>query len=522
MNNDSGGKFIFQQGEASLVTGLLQELRRERVLFDLEDPVALESLRADARRMAASMDDPSEEPPMLWSGVPWPRGEKPLRSDYCLSISVGGSKMVSLLLRVEEGEAVGLGPGGEELRGEDLERFARANTRATPTASDTEDGFAMIEKIVQGVCEQFEDNLPALKGCANILLSWGFASASERTHENLLGGLTARTTLMTKKQGAFTAELKGRDLCGLFADSFERILGWSRPVTVANDGIMALHYFLAPRRRNRYSQIGLFINGTGCNFALAEPYAVRPEGIVSARGERYEPLHLKPGAEPDAGQACFNYFINYEIGSIRLEATKSRFDLMESYPIQTNALSGGNAFRQQFEGLGREYLGEELFDRLLASYCAQSGAGCPEGPQVSALATVEPGSTAASEVLEELFPGVEMKDEEVERLLFICRGIVDRSALHAALLLAAVSFRVGFGFGEPGEGQKDLLGMEGSIWSIEGYPEQVLYYWGCLCGERELNVEMASAPGFNASLRGPAFFAAIHARRISSTDPDQV
>ncbi|MCH2584243.1 MAG: hypothetical protein MK138_05695, partial [Planctomycetes bacterium] len=277
---------------------------------------------------------------------------------------------------------------------------------------------------------------------------------------------------------------------------------------------------LAPRRRNNYSQVGLFINGTGCNFSLAEPYAVRPEGIVSAEGERYEPVHLKGDEEPGVGETRINYFINYEIGSIGREATKSRFDIMESYPIQTNALSGGNAFRQQFVGLGREYLGEDLFDRPLTSYSGCGDEEFPEGPQVSALASLAPGSSAVSAALQELFPGVEMTANEMERLLFICRVIVGRSALHAALLLAAVSFRVGFGFGDPESGRKDLLGIEGSIWSIEGYPEQVLGYWSLLCGERKLNVELASAPGFNASLRGPAFFAAIHARRASSADDD--
>ena len=217
MNKDDSGKFISAQGASPRVAGLCGELQEERVLFDLADPVVLDTLRADAMRMAAAMDDPAEEPPMLWSGVPWPRGEAPLRSDYCLSISVGGSKMVALLLRVEGGEAVGLGPAGEELRGADLESFAKANTRATPNSGDTADGVSMIEKIVEAVCDQFKDHLPALAGCANILLSWGFAGASERTDESLLGGLTVRTTLMTKGQGAFTAELKGRDLCGLVA-----------------------------------------------------------------------------------------------------------------------------------------------------------------------------------------------------------------------------------------------------------------------------------------------------------------
>ena len=45
-------------------------------------------------------------------------------------------------------------------------------------------------------------------------------------------------------QVAFEADLLGQDIGRLFEISFERQLGWSRPVTVANDGVMALHYFL--------------------------------------------------------------------------------------------------------------------------------------------------------------------------------------------------------------------------------------------------------------------------------------
>ena len=517
MDNDGIGIFISKEKLSASTAALYRQLLSERILFDVENPAALQVLRRDAERIAAAMDDPAREPPMLWSGVPWPRGKKPLRSDYCLSISVGGSKTVALLLRIEDGEVVGLGPGEEEVRGGELEKLARSSTLSTPTAGDTADGFAMIEKIVRGVSNRIGDNRAALEDCANIVLSWGFAAASERTHEDLLGGLTARTILMTKKQAAFTSGLQGRDLCVLFAEAFEKILGWSRPVTVANDGIMASHYFLAPSRRDKYSQIGLFINGTGCNFALAEPYAVRPGGVVSSEGEHYEPQRLVGGRQPAAGHGLVNYFVNYEIGSIKLEATKSRFDTRESYPIQTNALSGGNAFQQQFQCLGSEYLAADLCQRLLEAYshCAEGG-DCPEGPQISALAGLEPGSSEMLARLAILFPDVELAAEDAEKLLFICRAIVDRSALHAALLLSAVSLRAGFGFGDQGKGLPDLLSMEGSIWSIQGYPERVSNYWAALCGDRKLNVKMACGPGFNASLHGPAFFAAIHARRAFS------
>ena len=511
MNHHHPEVSLSKQRLTPATESLYQQFQQESLLFDFEDPGALGILRADAERIAAGMDDPSCAPPMLWSGVPWPRDDRPLRSDYCLSISVGGSKTVALLLRIDGPEVVALGPGGEEVSGSKLKELARSCSFATPTAKDTPDGYSMIVKIAEGVREQLGDNREVLGSCANIVLSWAFASSIERTREDLLGGLAARTTLMTKKQGAFTEDLRGKDLCALFSQAFEDALGRRWPVTVVNDGVMALHYLLGPRWRNRYAQIGLFINGTGCNFSLAEPYAVRAEGIVSAEGERYEPRHLLAGAGPEAGERVVNYFVNYEIGSIDLVATRSRFDIAPNYPIQTNALSGGNAFGQQFEGLGREFLGEELFQRLLEAYRQSGCAGeIPGGPQISALATAPPAEAASR--LAEFFPGVEMSVQEVDSLLFLCRAIVDRSALHAALLLSAVSFRTNFGFGEEEGGQGDLLGMEGSIWSIEGYPQQVLGYWQGICGERDLNVELAHEPGFNASLQGPAFLAAIHAQ----------
>ena len=511
MNHRQPEVFLSKKGLTPATESLYQQFQQERLLFDFEDPEALGLLRADAERIAAGMDDPGCAPPMLWSGVPWPRDDSPLRSDYCLSISVGGSRTVALLLRIEGTEVVALGPGGEEVRGSKLEDLAISCSFATPTTRDTPDGYSMIAKIARGVCEQLGDNQGALEGCASIVLSWAFASSIERTRDDLLGGLAARTTLMTKKQAAFTEDLRGKDLCVLFAQAFEEVLGRRWPVTVVNDGVMALHYLLGPRWRNKYAQIGLFINGTGCNFALAEPYAVRPEGIVSAEGECYEPRHLLGGEGPAAGERVVNYIVNYEIGSIDLVATRSRFDISKSYPIQTNALSGGNAFGQQFEGLGREFLGEEFFHRLLGGY-RESGCGgeLPGGPQISTLATVLPDE--ASSRLAEFFPGVEMDAEETDSLIFLCRAIVDRSALHAALLLSAVSFRTGFGFGQEESGLGDLLGMEGSIWSIEGYPQQVLGYWKSICGERKLNIEMTHEPGFNASLQGPAFLAAIHAQ----------
>ena len=115
MNHHQPEVFLSKQGLTPATESLYQQFQQERLLFDFEDPGALGLLRADAERIAAGMDDPSCAPPMLWSGVPWPRDDRPLRSDYCLSISVGGSKTVALLLRIDGPEVVALGPGGEEV-----------------------------------------------------------------------------------------------------------------------------------------------------------------------------------------------------------------------------------------------------------------------------------------------------------------------------------------------------------------------------------------------------------------------
>src|SRR5262249_15542125 len=148
----------------------------------------------------------------------------------------------------------------------------------TPTESDTRDGQEMIEKIVQKIVVPLEAHRKRLESCRSILLSWGFAHRVVRTGPRVLGGIAARTTLMTKGQSAFTKELAGKDIGKIFSDAFKERLALAVPVTVANDGVMALHYFLTPENLSSHAQFGLFINGTGTNFAAAEPYAVRPQG----------------------------------------------------------------------------------------------------------------------------------------------------------------------------------------------------------------------------------------------------
>jgi hypothetical protein len=322
----------------------------------------------------------------------------------------------------------------------------------------------------------------------------------------VLGGVAGRTTLMTKDQAAFTEDLKGKDIGGLFQAAFERRIGWSRPVTAANDGVMALHYFLTAENLATHARFGLFINGTGTNFAAAEPYAVRPEGVVSSPGEEYEPERITRNRPLRAGERVERYFVNYETGSIPLEATRTPYDLPSEYPIEENALSGGNAFERQFRAIITARVSGEAHERLLGSWRRAGGGDAPAGPggpEVSRIAS------EGHRGLEDVFPGAGLDPGEEDRVILVCRAIVARSSLHAALILAAVTRRLGFGLGEGG--RPDLLALEGSVWSGPGYPTLVRSAWQALVGTSPLAVDFVHEKSYDASLPGPLYLAAIQA-----------
>jgi hypothetical protein len=385
----------------------------------------------------------------------------------------------------------------------------------------------MIDKIVEHVTSHLEKLPQCLERCRHILLSWGFAHSVFRTAENVLGGVAARATDMTKGQAGFSDDLRGRNVGDLFRAAFEKQLRWSRPVTVANDGIMALHHFLTGENTTTHAQCGLFINGTGTNFALAEPFAVRGRGVVSAPGEEYQPERLTRHRTLRPGEKVERYLVNYETGSIDLVATRTRYDVPSDYPIEYNALAGGNAFEQQFREIVRARLGPELHTRLvergklLESWRRQErGQRFPRGPEISRLA----GEGVAA--LEEIFPGAGLDAVTAEKIVLVCRAVVSRSALHAALILAAVTRHIGFGLGGTmngaaggGDGaaggedgaRPDLLATEGSVWSTPRYRMLVHGYWRDLVGAGRLAVDFDHERNYDASLAGPLYLAVLQA-----------
>jgi hypothetical protein len=441
---------------------------------------------------------------MLWTGIPFPRIARRPSTDWCLVISVGGTKTEFALLRLDEGEPVALGANGAEARGAAAAEVKRSLAIHTPTSRETTDGLEMVEMIVAPAAEYLAKLRIGPGDCDHILLGWGFAHTVHRTSEEVLGGLCAKTLFMSKDQACFTESLAGKDLGGLFADAFRRRLGWSRPVTVANDGIMALHYFLRAESLESHDKFGLFINGTGTNFAMVEPYAVRPEGVVSRPGEEYRPRRITRTHPALPGERIEPYFVNYETGSVRLEATSTPFDSESDWPIEENALAGGRAFEDAFQRIVRERISAGALEQLMAAWSRIYPGTIPRGPEVSRVATGGP------EELEAVFPGAGLDASTARKVWFACRAIVERSALHAGLLLAAIAARTGFGYGNDERGLPDLLAMEGSVWKTPGYPALVRAYWQELAGPRPLRVRMVRESGFNASFPGPLSMASLH------------
>ena len=93
--------------------------------------------------------------------------------------------------------------------------------------------------------------------------------------------------------------------------------------------------------------------------------------------------------------------------------------------------------------------------------------------------------------------------------------VVPASALHAALVLSAITSRIGFGLGGTRPGHEevllpDLLALEGSVWRTPGYQDLVRRAWGAIAGDRPLRVDFAHERSYDASLPGPLYLAVLH------------
>lgn len=490
----------FQNG---IPADLLAALRREKLVFLPDSTSDLHLLRSYRDRVAGLMDrEDGSKPPMLWSGITLPESRREATCDTHLVISVGGTKTESVMLRLESGRLIGIDPRtGEEVdTQEEILRLKSESSLSTPKHHPVEmpTGQDMMRRIAEHIAGLFEaPGREALQGCHGILLSWGFAHRIRRTAEDLRGGVVGLVTEMSKDQMPFTQDLQGQDIGALLSRELESALGWTAPVMIANDTVMALFYFLG-EDWSHVGRVGLFINGTGMNFAMAEDYAIRSEGFVSQGDEVYQPERLSASRRLRPDETSRSFFVNYETGSIDLAETRSEsFDVDEEFQIERNIIAGGHAFPSQWERLCHAYLGEAFY----RDWVEVLGGSPPGAPEAGAIAAGSPGLTA-------LFPGLKINAVQGEILFSLARTLIGRSALHVAILLAAVTRRNGFGQGA--EDRPDLLGMEGSLWQLPGYVPLVRNWWELLAESGPLRVEFGHEPTYNASLPGPLYLAALH------------
>ncbi len=490
---------------------LLEALKREKFIFDPESEKDVRALRQDVRRIAGEMDDDQSPPPMYWSGVPLPERHAEIADTPCsMIVSVGGSKTFFCLLRLEKGELCGYDwINGNEIR--DADRIARLQSESeikTPGFCDEiQTGRQMVRSIVSRIDGKI-GSLDKIAGfCDQVVLSWGFPHRVVRTGPRVKDGLAGIVTEMTKDQRPFIQDLKGRDIGEIFKGQFGRVAGWEPSVAVVNDSVAAIHYFFQPGWRKTFDRAGLFVNGTGANFAMAEPFAAEADEVAGDKAT------LRPLRRLDRERALIpeektmDYFVNYEAGSTRLSATRTRFDLAEDYPFERNALAGGNAFPQMFESIIRALLSDSLYSRLLEATSAAQGRIIDriDAERIGWLCAAE-GKDGVSG----LFGDIGMTAEEAECLVAAAQAVAGRSAMHAAMILCAATVRNGFGFGR--DRMPDFVGMEGSIWKVRGYSGLVKSWWDRLVGGEKLSVRFGHAPGYNASLYGPVFFAALQLR----------
>jgi len=484
---------------------LTARARDEGLFYDVRSDSDLTKLRDEVRRLAGDMDNPEVDPPMLWSGIPVPPVSGSLTCDFHLVISIGGTNTVFGLYRLEDGVLLGLDlETGNEVRDVDaLKRVRQAGTMPTPAFSDeVPTGREMMRRIVERFAELLgERSESILERCEGVLLSWGFAHRIVRTAPDLVGGLSGRAMPMTKKQQGFDVDLLGQDIDQFFLEALESRLGWKGPLAVANDTVMALHYFLTEEWRSQTYRQGLFINGTGSNFSMAEPYAVSERGCIADESDENRPDRLTPDRALGSGETAVEFFVNYETGSTRMGLTETRFDDERAYPYERNTIAGGRAFPKQFRAFTEAFQSPELFERLRAALGHD-----PSAREVGYVCGTDGSSAAVAKV----FPGVSLSNDEAQAVWFIARLVAQRSAQHLGQLLAAVSLRTGFGRG--GNGLPDLVAMEGSVWRVPFYPELVEDWWAALAGDPGIHVVFAHEPVYNASLPGPLYLAALHRR----------
>jgi hypothetical protein len=530
---------------------------------------------------------------MLWSGIPFPERQIPANAlnsqGRHLVVSVGGTNTYFMVMELKDGEIIAF-ENGKPHRNYEIEVLQKKNRMPTPQSEGPQD--LGKEKMITPIVEAIYPYLThTAHQCKSIILNWGYSQIIEQNGSGFFDIST--TTRMEKGQEGFSdlmgakvekvlkdaivdkieselKELKEFGETNIFQmgihllskgeidtsaedndiknrQEFRRkqlqnllanLLSKGKPkITVANDTIMALHYFLTGENLQTYDQIGLFINGTGANFTIAENYLVDSEGTRIAEQNVNEKIVYKNGIPvrinvsplEENKRDAKKFFVNYEAGIVELRETKTIYDTEQTDQMERNALSG-ISFGKSFKEIVCQNLSTDIYETIVS---AREGKKIQMGenepyrelapePEAIDIAQLSSYGFTSLEQRKMLLGKVNFAPIILEKLIFIADAIVDRSILHAAIILAAITERTGYGLKESYERKKfglnvnkgDALCLEGSVWKIEGYREKMFEFWQKLVG-KELNVDFLHEPDYNASLYGPIYMAAVHAEKVA-------
>ena len=590
---------------------LRKTLIEDGFILSFDETGTLGKLRRERNRIKEAMDVPKVTDPnqrcqqmMLWSGIPFPEKQIPANiltsQGRHLVISVGGTNTYFMVLELKDGEIIAF-ENGNPRRGDEIEAL-KNNRMVTPHSEGAQD--LGKEKMINPIVEAIYPHLThTVHQCKSIILNWAY---SQTVKPNGAGFFDVSTiTRMEKGQEGFN-DLMGEKIEEIFRDAIaekieselgklaefdessifqmgvhllskgevdtsakdsdiknckecrkkhlnnllESLLSNEKPnITVANDTIMALHYFLTGENLQTYDQIGLFVNGTGANFTIAENYLVDGTGIPDHKPKALVSVANRINRRPlEANrQNAKKFFVNYEAGIVELRETKTIYDTEQTDQMERNALSGAS-FGKSFKEIVCRNLSIDVYEAIVsaregkkiqigentpyreltpergreARTCSgKLHASCREltpEPEAIDIAQLSSYGFTSLEQRKILLGKVNFEPIIIDKLIFIADAIVERSALHAALTLSAITERTGYALKEPCERKKiglditkgDALCLEGSVWKIEGYQEKVHEFWQRLVG-KELNVDFLHEPDYNASLYGPIYMAALHA-----------
>jgi hexokinase len=585
--------FILDLDETDTLSKLRRERNRIKETMDAQKE-GRESLFGDPNRHRQRM--------MLWSGIPFPEKQIPAMNlnsqGRHLVVSVGGTNTYFMVMELKDGKIIAF-ENGKPHQDEEIEILQKKNRMATPHSESTQD--IGKEKMINPIVEAIYPHLThTAHQCKSIILNWAYSQTVKQDGAGFFDIST--TTRMEKGQEGFS-DLMGTRVEEVFKDAIaekikselrnleefdessifqmgihllskgevdtsaknsdiknckecrkkhlENLLDdiLSKPkITVANDTIMALHYFLTGENLQTYDQIGLFVNGTGANFTIAENYLVDNDGKIvfpdrinirpacavvrglNPRTNGFNPRtngvnlpHIAVGGPLEANrQNAKKFFVNYEVGVLELRETKTIYDTEQTDQMERNALSGAS-FGKSFKEIVCRNLSTDVYEMIVSSRegkkiqieeSAPYRELTPE-PEAIDIAQLSSFGFTSLEQRKILLGKANFEPVIVDKLIFIADAIIERSALHAALILSAITERTGYGLKEPRERKKfgldvtkgDALCLEGSVWKIEGYKEKVRKFWQKLVG-LELNIDFLHEPDYNASLYGPIYMAA--------------